>query len=195
MSRPHEDIINLTLESEEAFRGYIADNDNVRRVFKAFKRLLSNANRAFDDGDRLAAEVETLKERNKALVEDVKEQQDARMRMEGALTYVEEQLATLRAFPAAPPAAPPSSPTPSGSDDTPTDSQSNKVKVDKIPDPPKFSERRTRSRTTTGIFRCSIRYRLTSRQCPRSLKSAMDHSIVLEVSVPHLSLTRRAWSI
>lgn len=166
-------------------------------MFKAFKRLPRNANRAFDDRDRLAAEVETLKERNKALVEDVKEQQDARMRMEGALTYVEEQLATLRAFPAAPPAAPPSSPTPSGSDDTPTDSQSNMVKVVKIPDPAKFSEsaRRTRSRTTTGIFRCSIRYRLTSRQCPRSLKSAMDHSIVFGVSVPHLSLTRRAWSI
>lgn len=79
----YEDIINQSLESEEAFRTYLSsENSNVRRAYKAFKRLLEVFDEAIEERDQLTPEVATLKE-------ELKEQQHASFRMEGALTYVE----------------------------------------------------------------------------------------------------------
>lgn len=104
-SRPSsdEDFINLNSQREEDFRGYLADSENVRRAFKAFQCLRDILFETYDDRDQLAAEVTTLKE-------EVKKYIDGRMRMEGALTYVEDHQTALRATPAAPATAAPAPP-------------------------------------------------------------------------------------
>ena len=95
------------LESKDAFRTHLSEGSNIRPAYKAFKRLLKVTGEAFDKRDHMAAEVARLKE-------ELGEAQNAKMRMEGILTYVEDQLSTLRAATsAAPPPVPAASTVPS----------------------------------------------------------------------------------
>ena len=102
-SEKHEQVIEKCLESEETFRTYLTSTEhpgNVRRAFLAFTGLVNLFSESINEREELEKKV--------------KEHQEARMRMEGALTYVEDQLATLRAAPIAPaaPAPAPVAPTP-----------------------------------------------------------------------------------
>ena len=103
-SEKYEQVIETCLESEEAFRTYITENpSNSRRAFLAFRTLVRLFSESVDDREKLE--------------EKVKELDHAKSRMEGVLTYVEDQLNTLRAAPVAPMAsapapAPASPPTP-----------------------------------------------------------------------------------
>ena len=76
------------LESEEVFWTYLFNDSNIHQAYKACKRLLRVAGEAINEQNQRAAKAARLQE-------EVKEHQNARMRMEGALTYVEEQLNTL----------------------------------------------------------------------------------------------------
>ena len=93
-------VLERMLESEDSFQAYLSNDSNIYQAYKLCKRLLRVTAEAFDERDQKAAKVTTLQE-------EVAEQQNSRMRMESALTYVEEQLNTLRATQAAPvPVAP-----------------------------------------------------------------------------------------
>ena len=101
-SERHEQVIEQCLASEEAFRAYVTSSEhpsNVRRAYLAFRGLVRLFSESVDDREELEKKVNEL--------------EHAKSRIEGALTYVEEQLNTLRAAPpAAPPASMPSPPTP-----------------------------------------------------------------------------------
>ena len=102
-SEKHEQVIEKCLESENAFRTYLTSPEhprNVHRAFLAFTGLVNLFSESINEREELEKKV--------------KEHQEARMRMEGALTYVEDQLATLQAAPIAPaaPAPAPMAPTP-----------------------------------------------------------------------------------
>ena len=82
-------MIEQCLESEEAFKIYLTDNPtHVRRAYLAFRALVRLFSESVDDREELEKKVNEL--------------EHAKSRMEGALTYVEEQLNTLRAAPPAP---------------------------------------------------------------------------------------------
>ena len=77
-------MIETCLESKEAFRTYITKNlSNARRAFLAFRGLVRLFSESVDDREKLEGKV--------------KELDHAKSRVEGALTYVEDQLNTLRA--------------------------------------------------------------------------------------------------
>ena len=103
-SEKHEQVIKKCLESEDTFRTYLTSAKypgNVRRAFLAFTGLVNLFSELINEREELEKKV--------------KEHQETRMRMESALTYVEDQLATLRAAQTAPaPVAltPPIVPTP-----------------------------------------------------------------------------------
>ena len=90
------------LESEGAFRAYLAKESGIRQAYKVCKHLIKVAGEAFDERDQHAAERATREEKLSHMAAEVarlnkkvEEQRDARMRMEGVLTYVEDQLSTL----------------------------------------------------------------------------------------------------
>ena len=98
-SEKHEQVIEKCLESEEAFKTYLTSSKHPSNVCRAFLAFTSLVN--------LFSELINKREE---LEKKVKEHQKARMRIKGALTYVEEQLNTLRAAQVAP--TPPVAPTP-----------------------------------------------------------------------------------
>ena len=80
-SEKHEQVIEKCLESEDAFRTYLTSTEhlgNVRCAFLAFTGLVNLFSESINEREELEKKV--------------KEHQEARMRMEGALTYVEDQL-------------------------------------------------------------------------------------------------------
>ena len=105
---PLASVLEHMLKSEEVFRTYISNNSNIHHAYRVCKRLLKVASEAIEERNQRAAEVATLEAEMTTLKEEVKQHENAKMRMEGALTYVENQLATLQVAPAAP--APPPAP-------------------------------------------------------------------------------------
>ena len=112
---PLASVLEHMLKSKKILRTYISNNSNIHHAYKVCKRLLRVASEAIEERNQRAAEVATLEAEMTTLKEKVKEHENARMRMEGALTYVEDQLATLRAAPIDPAASAPApvAPTPS----------------------------------------------------------------------------------
>ena len=79
-------MIETCLESEEAFNTYLTNNPtHVRRAYLAFRALVRLFSKSVDDREKLEKKVNNLEHEKSC--------------MEGALTYVEEQLNALRAAP------------------------------------------------------------------------------------------------
>ena len=89
-NNPLASVLEHMLESEEVFWTYLSNNSNIHQAYKACKHLLRVAGEVIDEQNQRAAKVARLQQ-------EVKEHKNARMRMRGALTYVEKQLNTLRA--------------------------------------------------------------------------------------------------
>ena len=108
-NNPLASVLEYMLKSEEVFWTYISNDSNIHHAYRACKRLLRVASEAIEERNQRAAKVATLEAEMTTLKEEVKEHQDAKIRMEGALTYVEDQLNTLQAAQTAPA---PTAPTP-----------------------------------------------------------------------------------
>ena len=92
-------MIETCLESEEAFNTYLTDNPtHVRRAYLAFRSLVRLFNESVDNREELEKKVNNL--------------EHAKSCMEGALTYVEDQLNTLQAGLSTSPAPPAPMPSP-----------------------------------------------------------------------------------
>ena len=89
-------VLEHMLKSEEVFWIYLSNNSNIYQAYKACARLLRVAGEAIDEQNQRVAKAAGLQQK-------VKKHQNARMHIEGALTYVEEQLNTLQAASPPPP--------------------------------------------------------------------------------------------
>ena len=95
----HKQVIETCLESKEAFNTYLTDNPtHVRRAYLAFRALVKLFSESVDNREELEKKVNNL--------------EHAKSRVEGVLTYVEDQLNTLRAGLSASPAPPAPMPSP-----------------------------------------------------------------------------------
>ena len=85
---PPANVLEHMLKSKKVFCTYLSNNSKIYQAYKACKRLLKVAKEAINEQNQQAAKAARLQQ-------EVKKHQNARMRMKGALTYVEEQLNTL----------------------------------------------------------------------------------------------------
>ena len=81
-SERYKQVIKTCLESEETFRTYLTKSpNNVRQAYLAFRGLVRLFSESVNDREELEKKVNNV--------------EHAKSRMEGALTYVENQLNTL----------------------------------------------------------------------------------------------------
>ena len=124
----------------------MADASHITQAFEAYQWLRSELEEGVTAYNQLLENNGTLKEDKSKLRHKVDEQKERVLRMEGALTYVKEQVADLRANrnaqpPPPPPPGdqatpPPATPPPATPSETTSTGENKKIVV--FPDPPVF---------------------------------------------------------
>ena len=86
----------ISLNIKDAFRNFLAnDTSHVKKAYKAYKWLCNKYEEGVVLYNQLLKDKETMNENNNRLRQEKDVQRESVLRMEGALTYVEEQVAEL----------------------------------------------------------------------------------------------------
>ncbi|MCJ1264007.1 hypothetical protein MMC22_003878 [Lobaria immixta] len=141
--------------TEDEFRTCVADASHIKQAFEAYEWLRNEHEEGVELYNQLLREKEAVDEDNSRLREERDEQKERVLRMEGALTYVERQVAELQAkqqrqpTPPPPPSdqatnsntrqvtPPPVTPPPATPSESTSTGEGKKIVV--VPDPPIFN--------------------------------------------------------
>ena len=87
----------ISFNTKDEFRNFLANTSHVKEAYKAYKWLWNKYEEGVEMYNQLLRDKKAMDEDNSRLRQERNKQKESVLRMEKALTYVEEQVAKLQA--------------------------------------------------------------------------------------------------
>ena len=162
----------ISLNTQDEFRNFLADARYVKEAYKAYKWFWKEHEDGVEMYNQLLRDKKAVDENNSRLRQEKNEQKKSVLRMKGAFTYVERQVAKLQAkqhcepTPQPPPnnqtMLPQATPPPATPSEPILVGESKKIVV--VPDPPIFNGDRKEKKVLYNYWLLQIRNKMTANE-------------------------------